>query len=187
MIKIIILLILLILPLSSAMPHHILGRPTYNLNEDSNTPSSMQVETHIGSYFINYIVFPAFPRPNESGKINLYVTNINTDQPFTGQVTFKVRDNSWFINNEEQLGVQLPDDNIFRQDFVFSKSNNYIITAIFKANNEPYIIDFPLQIGRPQPIGPIGITVAIIVLVLLGVSTIQRKKLKNINNARINS
>ncbi|MFK5970713.1 MAG: hypothetical protein QM487_11425 [Candidatus Marithrix sp.] len=182
--KIILLLILVILPLSSAMAHHILGRPTYSLNEDSNTLSSMQVETHIGSYFINYIVFPAFPRPNEPGKINLYATNISTNQLFAGQIIFKVRNNSWFNSNEKQLGIQTSDDNIFRQNFIFSRSGNYIITAIFEANNEPYIIDFPLQIGRPPPIGSIGITVAVIVLILLGVSIIQRK---NIHNACIDS
>ncbi len=187
--KIILSLILIILPLSIATAHHILGRPTYSLNEDSNTPPSMQVETHIGRYLIKYIVFPAFPLPNEPGKINLYVTNINTSQPFTGQITFKVRDNSWFTSNEEKLGIQLPDDNVFRQGFVLSKTGNYIITAIFEADGEPYIIDFTLQIGRLPAIGPIGITVAIIVLILLGVSTIQRKKLQNtkIRNARIDS
>ena len=187
--KIILSLILIILPLSSATAHHILGRPAYSLNEDSNTPPSMQVETHIGSYFINYMVFPAFPRPEEPGKINLYATNIDTGKPFTGQVTFKVRDNSWFTSNEEQLGIQPADDNVFRQGFVFSNSGNYIVTAIFEADGEPYIIDFPLQIGQTSSIGPIGTTVVIIVLILVGVNIIQRKKLQNIKirNTRIDS
>ena len=40
--------------------HHVLGRPSYSLNEDSTTPPSMQVETQIGDYYITYMVFPAF-------------------------------------------------------------------------------------------------------------------------------
>lgn len=48
-----------------AYAHHVLGRPAYSLNEDSNTPPSMQVETQIGDYLVNMMVFPAFPKPGE--------------------------------------------------------------------------------------------------------------------------
>jgi len=44
-----------------AQAHHVIGRPAYNLNEDSNTPPSIQMETQIGDYFVTYMVFPAFP------------------------------------------------------------------------------------------------------------------------------
>jgi len=176
--KLILSLIFIILPISTATAHHILGRPAYSLSEDSNTPPSMQVETRIGNYFINYMVFPAFPRPQEPGKINLYATDLDKSQPFTGQVTFKVRDDSWFSSNEELLGIQQSDDNVFRQGFVFSDNGNYIITAMFEADGEPYTIDFPLQVGQSPAIGPLGITVAIIVLILVGVGIIQRKKLQ---------
>jgi hypothetical protein len=168
-----------LLPLTHVMAHHILGRPAYSLNEDSNTPPSMQVETRIGSYFINYMVFPAFPRPGEPGKINLYATHLDTAKPFSGEVTFKVRDDSWFSKNEEFLGVQPVDDNVYRQGFVFSDAGSYIVTAIFEAEGEPYVIDFPLRIGQPPPIGPIGVTIGIIMVVLIGVSLIQRKRLQN--------
>ncbi len=46
-----------------AIAHHVLGRPNYSLNEDSNTPPSMQGEVQIGDYFVTYMAFPAFPRP----------------------------------------------------------------------------------------------------------------------------
>ncbi len=104
--KLILSLIFVILPISIA--HHILGRPDYSLNEDSNTSPSMQVETRIG---------------------------------------------------------------------------NYIITAMFEADGEPYTIDFPLQIGQQPAIGPLGITVAIIILILVMVSIIQRKKTPNCQNS----
>ncbi len=180
------LLLCWLLPLTPVTAHHVLGRPAYSLNEDSNTPPSMQVETIIGNYFVNYMVFPAFPRPGEPGRINLYASHIDTGQPFAGQVTFKVRDDSWFSDNEEQLGIQPPDDNVFRQGFVFSEAGDYIVTAVFEAEGEPYLIDFPLRIGQASPIGPLGITVGIIVLVLIGVSLVQRKRLQNarIRNAR---
>ena len=138
--------------------HHVLGRPAYSLNEDSNTPPSMQVETQIGNYFVTYMVYPAFPRAGESGRINLYATHMDGGEPFAGEVTFTVRDDAWFgAAAPEVLGVQQPDDSVFRQGFVFSEDGDYVIRAEFQADGEPYLVDFPLSIGQPSPVGPIWI------------------------------
>jgi hypothetical protein len=169
---------LMLLP--SAYAHHVLGRPAYSLSEESNTPPSMQVETQIGKYYVTYMAFPAFPKPNEAGRVNLLATRIDNGAPFVGEVTFKVRDDSWFSSNEEVLGKQRIDDGVYRQGFVFNKAGDYIITAEFQADDEPYLIDFPLRIGAPLPIGPIGISAIVILLVLLGVNLTQRKRLQRL-------
>jgi hypothetical protein len=162
----------------SILAHHVLGRPAYSLNEDSNTPPSMQIETQIGNYFVTYMVFPAFPKENERGRVNLYATRIDNGDAYSDEVTFKVRDDVYFgKKNEEILGTQPPDDSVFRQGFTFSNNGDYIITAEFTADNEPYIIDFPLRIGPPSAIGPIGIAMVIIIAVLITVSVLQRKQL----------
>lgn len=160
----------------SAEAHHVLGRPSYSLGEDSNTPPSMQVETQIGDYYVTYMAFPAFPKANEQGRVNLYASRIDNGLPFVGKVTFKVRDDSWFSSAEEVLGVQEIDDNVYRQGFLFREDGNYIITAEFEAGGEPYTIDFPLRIGTPAPIGPIGITVTVLIAVLLAVNILQRNR-----------
>lgn len=157
--------------------HHVLGRPSYSLNEDSTTPPSMQVETQIGDYYITYMVFPAFPDPNEPGRVNLYASRIDNGKPFEGEVAFKVRNDSLFNEEEELLGVQIPDDNVFRQGFEFRESGDFIVRAEFESDGEPYQVDFPLQIGEPARWGPIGITVAVIMFVLIAVNLIQRKRL----------
>ena len=157
--------------------HHVLGRPSYSLNEDSTTPPSMQVETQIGDYYITYMVFPAFPDPNEPGRVNLYASRIDNGKPFAGEVAFKVRNDSLFNEEEELLGVQIPDDNVFRQGFEFRESGDFIVRAEFESDGEPYQVDFPLQIGEPARWGPIGITVAVIMFVLIAVNLIQRKRL----------
>jgi len=157
--------------------HHVLGRPSYSLNEDSTTPPSMQVETQIGDYYVTYMAFPAFPSPNEPGRVNLYASRIDNGAPFQGKVTFKVRDDSWFSDKEELLGVQDVDDNVFRQGFEFNKEGDYIIRAEFESGGVPYQIDFPLRIGEPSSFGPLGIAITIILFVLFGVNIVQRKKL----------
>jgi hypothetical protein len=178
-------LILLLLTCFPVNAHHVLGRPSYSLNEDSTTPPSMQVETQIGEYYITYMVFPAFPSPNQPGRVNLYASRIDNGEPFLGQVSFKVRDDSWFNNKQELLGVQEVDDNVFRQGFEFRDAGNYIIRAEFESNNEPYQIDFPLQIGKASALGPIGIAISVILFALIAVNLLQRKKSTNakISNA----
>jgi len=175
------LLLLLVLAQLCLVPplfaHHVLGRPSYSLNEDSNTPPSMQVETQIGKFFVTYMVFPAFPRANEPGRINLYATRIDSGEPYAGQVTFAVRNDSWFSSEEETLGTQPIDDGVFRQGFQFSHDGKYIITARFEADGEPYTIDFPLTIGDASSSTPITVAVIAIVLFLAAINVIKRKQL----------
>ncbi len=165
---------------TNAIAHHVLGRPSYSLGEDSNTPPSMQVETQIGEYYVTYMAFPAFPKPGDAGRVNLYASRIDNGAPFDGKVTFKVRDDSFFASKEEVLGVQDIDDGVYRQGFVFKEAGDYIITAQFESGGEPYTIDFPLRIGEPFPIGPLGISISVIALLLIFVNITQRKRLARI-------
>jgi len=160
--------------------HHVLGRPAYSLGEDSNTPPSMQIETQIGEYYVTYMAFPAFPKPNQRGRVNLYASRIDNGNTFNGDVIFKVKDDSWFSSKEEVLGTQKIDNGVFRQGFIFTEAGSYIITAEFESDGEPYIIDFPLQIGESDSIGPLGITVAILIFVIVGVNITQRRRLQRI-------
>ena len=160
----------------SAAAHHILGRPAYNLNEDSNTPPSMQVETQIGDFFVTYMVYPAFPRPGEPGRVHLYASRIGTGEPLQGEVSFSVRDDGWFAGQEELLGVQPVDDNVFRQSFQFHTDGDYIISASFNADGHEHVIDFPLHIGDHAPIGPIVITAVLILAGLVAINVFRRKR-----------
>jgi hypothetical protein len=156
--------------------HHVIGRPSYNLNEDSNTPPSIQIETQIGDYFVTYMVFPAFPQPREPARINLYASRLADDNPFQGRVLFFIRDAGWFGGNEESIGTQDADYNVYRQNFIVSDAGDYIVTARFEADGQPYVIDFPLRIGNPAPIGTIGIIVAVALAVLFGLNLIHRRR-----------
>lgn len=178
------LLMLLLLTSMSSLAHHVLGRPAYSLSEDSNTPPAMQIETQIGKYFVTFMAYPAFPKPGEPGRVNFYASRIDNGASFTGPVTFTVRDDSWFSSMEEPLGMQNPDDGVYRQSYQFHKTGNYLVTARFEADGEPYTIDFPLRIGDPSPVGPIGIAVAVVALLLLGVNISQRKRLARLQSQR---
>ena len=162
---------------ASVFAHHVLGRPAYSLSDDSNTPPSMQVETQIGDFFVTYMVFPAFPEPGKQGRVNLYATRRDDGKPFDGQVSFFVKDDKWFGGHSDALGTQNIDDGVYRQGFMIKDAGEYIISARFVSGGEPYTIDFPLKIGQVSGIGPIGIALIVIVLVLIAVNVIQRKRL----------
>lgn len=170
-----------LIPLAQA--HHVLGRPAYSLNEDSNTPPSMNIETLVGDFFVTAMVFPAFPKPEEAGRINLYVTRLGSKQPLNADIEFSVRNDGWFNSKPEQLGAQVLDDNVYRQAFSFHQRGDYIISASFWDKGEHYIIDFPLRVGEPLPIGPLGIIVTLMLLLLIVVTMLQHKKIRR-NKAR---
>jgi len=161
----------------ATLAHHIIGRPAYSLNEDSNTPPSMEVETQVGDYDIRYMIFPAFPQPGKVGRINLYLRRLDDGTPYDGEVSFTVRDDSWFGGKEEPLGRQRQDERVFRQGFVISQAGDYIVTARFSAGGEPYIIDFPLRIGNPSSVAPVAIGVGLLIAFLAAISIIQRRRL----------
>jgi hypothetical protein len=164
-----------------AVAHHVLGRPSYSLGEDSNTPSSLQAEIRIGDYDVTYMLFPAFPKPEAPGRINLYVTRIDDGSLYAGEVAFTVRDDSWLSwiglgGDEAGIGIQSLDDGVFRQAFSFHQTGDYIISAAFDADGERHVVDFPLRVGPPSTVGPIGIAVALLAIVLLSVTLIQRRR-----------
>ncbi len=167
-----------------AAAHHVLGRPAYSLNEDSNTPPSMQAETRIGDYLVTYMVFPAFPEPGKPGRINIYASRLDNGAPFQGKVTFKVRPDPWYswlsklgMGGEwKTLGQQPPDDNVFRQGYEFHNAGDYIVAAEFQADGEPYVLEFPLRIGPPPAVGPLGFIFGLGLVMFLIISVVQRRR-----------
>ena len=165
--------------------HHVLGRPSYSLNEDSNTPPSMAIETQIGDYFITYMIFPAFPKPEEYGRINVYATRIDNGQTLDQAVTFSVRDDTLFgeffdigsSREPEIIGVQNIDDGVYRQGFLFKAEGDYIVRAYFEDAGEPYTIDFPLQIGTGNTLEPIGAALGLLFILLVSINIVQRKRI----------
>lgn len=172
-------------PSGNVQAHHVLGRPSYSLGDESNTPPAMQIETQIGRYFVNFMAFPAFPVPDEQGRVNLYASRIDDGSPFVGKVTFKVRNDTWWGDAEEEvLGVQEIDDGIYRQGFLFREEGDYIISAEFDSDGEPYLIEFPITIGKPVPVGPIGAVIIVLAFVLVGVNLMQRRRLQRLQAQR---
>ena len=168
---------MLLIPLHTAAAHHVLGRPAYSLNEDSNTPPSMQGEARIGDYVLTYMIFPAFPRPGDPGRIHFYATAIEDSEPFVGKVSFSMRADRWWSTGKGvALGVQPPDYHVYRQGFSVEQAGDYMVTVRFEADGEPYTLDFPLRVGTPPLLGPLEIAVGVLLALLVIISLIQRRR-----------
>jgi hypothetical protein len=159
--------------------HHVLGRPAYGLNEDSNTPPSQHAEARVGDYILTYMVFPAFPKPGEPGRIHLYAVHVDTGAPLSGIVTFSARQDSWapwLDTGKVTLGRQPIDAAVYRQSYKFKEAGDYLISAEFAVDGEPHILDFPMRVGAPALFGPTGIIVAGVAFILLCVTLLQRRR-----------
>ncbi len=173
----VLMLILFFDNLTLAWGHHVLGRPAYRFSEDSSTPPALFVETQIGHYMVNVMVYPAFPKAGQESRIKLYATHLDTHNNFTGPVHFAIRDDVMFGNNRaETLGTQTPVDGIYRQIVLFSDEGDYIVTASFEAEGEPYIVDLPITIGQPRHYGTLAAAVGVILGVLVLVRISRRKR-----------
>ena len=150
---------------SEAFAHHILGRPSYQLNEDSNTPPSLQGEAEMGDYYITYMIYPAFPKPEEQGRISVYIKRLDTNKSFDGRVKFTAHQDEFLSFSSaqvENLGTQRLDDSVYRQAFNFHAAGDFLVRAKFQSNGEDYTLDIPLRVGAPKFIGPIGIFVGVL-------------------------
>lgn len=165
----------------AVLAHHVLGRPAYALNEDSNTPPALQGESEIGDYFVTYMIYPAFPKPNEPGRISLHIKHRETGKSYQGKVAFLTRNDSLLsligMGGEfERLGAQPNDDNVYRQRYVYHEDGDYIVSARFEAGGQPYAIDLPLRVGPPSTFGPIGFVVGLLIFIMFAVNVIQKRR-----------
>lgn len=158
--------------------HHILGRPSYSLNEDSNTPPSMQAELQAGSYDVLYMAYPAFPKINERGRVNIHASHIVTGETFVGEMTFRVKREFLFSAETELLGVQKIDDGVYRQGFVFDADGDYTIQAEFSEGDHTHVLSFPLRVGVSPIFGLSVYVIGAVFFLLLVVSILKRKKLQ---------
>lgn len=169
--------ILVFLSISDVGAHHVLGRPSYSLDEDSNTPPSMQLESQIGRYFVTITVFPAFPKPGQLSLVKFYASHRDSEAAFDGIVHFSVRDDQLFGSSpQEEIGVQKApiSEGIYSQGMVFQNEGYYILSIFFEAGGEPYTVDLPLTIGTPPSHGPVLAAVGVIGLVMILIPVAKR-------------
>jgi hypothetical protein len=159
-----------------AEAHHVLGRPAYGYSGDSTTPSSAQMETQVGSYFVTMMAYPGILRPGEPGRIKFYGMHMDSGERLQVPVTFTVGDDSWLSTREEKLGTQDPVDLVYTQDIQFSEAGDYLVAAVFQAGGEPYRVEFAIRVGNPVPWTTLGLAAGLIAAALAGAAFFQQRR-----------
>lgn len=185
MYKHVLIFLMLVMNSAALSAHHVIGRYSYDVNEDSSSPPGQHVETQIGDYQITYRVFPAFVKPNEQGRINFYISPTQIGDGIESDVKFSVRESGLFKNPMDVLGVQTVDDNVYHQDFNFHHAGNYVVTADFKLAGEPYSLDFPLQVGSASTTNASRMIAGMFIFILLIAGLRNKQRLKRFRVFRL--
>ena len=170
-----------------AVAHHVLGRPSYGLDEHSNTPPGEQLEVTSGKYIATFMAFPAFPQPHEPARVNLYLSTFDGGDSYEGPVAFSIRKEGWFSGDEKPLGVQIVDDKVYRQSFEVSERGDYVIVARFESGKDVHVLEFPLLIGEAAvsntlTVGAGAAVIALIVLTLMNRRRFTRAKISHVRD-----
>jgi ferredoxin-type protein NapG len=150
-----------------AWGHHVLGRPSHNLSAHNATPSGLSLETPLGEYFLQAMVYPGDPQPQERIRFHVYARHIQLGTPYDGEVVFAIRaEGRWWHPwwrwlgraptqiPERVLGRQRAEDAIFRQQFTVAQAGDYTLVARFTAAGRPYEVEFPLTVAAPEAGNP---------------------------------
>lgn len=172
---------------SPAVAHHVLGRPSYGLDEHSNTPPGEQLEVTSGKHIATFMAFPAFPQPQEQARVNLYLSTLDGGDSYQGPVAFSIRQEGWFSGDEKPLGVQMMDDMVYRQSFTVSAPGEYVIVARFESGKETHVLEFPLPVGEAASantltVGAGAVLIALIVLTLMNRRRFTRAKISHVRD-----
>ncbi|MFT5172648.1 MAG: ferredoxin-type protein NapG [Gammaproteobacteria bacterium] len=163
--------------ITPASAHHVLGRPSYGLSEDSNTPPGEQQEMTSGAYVATFMVFPAFPQPEQAARANLYLSRLDDGRAYDGEVMFSIVKDSLFSQEEDALGVQREDGKVYRQGFIISEPGNYIVIARFESAGQQHVLKFPTRIGDAPSSTGVAVAVAALIVVVLIATGMQRRRL----------
>jgi len=164
-----------------ASAHHILGRPSYGLDADTTETSSIELDAEIGDYNATFMLYPSLPEPGDHGRINLFIAHAPGTPDPDGPIRFSLRRDSWMayfglLGAKREIGLQQPDDRVYRQAMTIPGEGRYVILASFTAGGKPYEFRFPVRIGEPAVVGPAEIAAVLVVLALLVTSVAMRRR-----------
>ena len=136
---------------STALAHHILGIPHYAYDEQYPQTPILTYKQNFGPHEITMTGYPGKPTPGEQCAYNVYITRLDTGEPYIGTVTLTVfKDNLLGVDpviygpSEAEL-----DQAVYKFHPRFDAEANYIARIEFFAEDAPWIIDLPVVVGEP--------------------------------------
>lgn len=144
-------ILLLLLCVSTAGAHHILGIPHYAYDEQYPQTPVLTYHVVSGPFDIRMTGYPGKPRPGERCSIYVYVKHVEDDSVFEDVVTCTVFRKRWF---RPDLSIYGPieaelDQAVYKFYPQFEEESDYLLRIAFEEEDVPWIIDLPMVVGEP--------------------------------------
>lgn len=173
------LLLLLLIHASNAMAAHFArGVPSFGLNGDAGEQAHQSIASQVGDYQVQLTITPAFPKAGETFELRVRATRLDSGFPYEGEIHLSYRQGYWFPSGEYPLAGRQAVNGEVRFPLRFSDKDGYRISLRLLSAGARELLEFPLAVGRPYQSVPLVITLAFIVLILLGVRGVQYFRFK---------
>ena len=134
-----------------ASAHHILGIPHYAYDEQYPQTPVLTYRVEMGPHEVKMSGFPGKPQPGEQCSLHVYITRLDSGEPFNGTVTLTAMQDRMI---GEDIVIYGPVDAALEESVYkfyprFPAEANYITRIQFEAEGAPWIIDLPMVAGEP--------------------------------------
>lgn len=170
----------------AAMAHHILGVPHYAYDEDYPQTPVLTYSVEAGPYNVRMSGFPGKPEPGEPCRLHVYLSRVDTGEPYRKNVTMTVmRDRLLGADPIVYGPVEAElEEAMFKFHPLFKDEANYTVRIEYEAEGAPWIIDLPMVAGEPGSpwavVGGIGggLVVFLVVMRAIRIKVRRRERLR---------
>lgn len=134
-----------------AFAHHILGIPHYAYDEDYPQTPVLTYRVQAGPHEVKMTGYPGNPVPGERSSLHVYVTRLDTGEPFEDGVTLSVLKDRMIGEDPVVYGpIDAPlEEAMYKFYPRYDEEANYLVRIFFEAEGEPWTIDIPIVVGEP--------------------------------------
>jgi len=171
--------VLLVLILTTpAAAHHILGIPHYAYDERYPQTPILTYREDFGPFEIEMTGYPGNPDPEERCNYSVYITRLDSGEPFDGTVTLAVLQDNLVGTDPVIYGPVSAtlDQSVYKFYPEFGPAANYIARISFEADGAPWIVSLPVVVGEPgNPLMLLGMIAGGLILFLVVIRAVRIK------------
>jgi hypothetical protein len=135
----------------AALAHHILGVPHYAYDEDYPQTPVLTYSVEAGPNNVRMTGYPGNPEPGKPCSLHVYISRLDTGEPFRGTVTMTVMRDRFLAPDPVVYGpveAEL-EEAMFKFFPVFQDEANYTVRVAYDVEGVPWVIDLPMVAGEP--------------------------------------
>jgi len=169
----------LLIPVSAAHGHHILGLPHYSYKENYPQRPTLEYPATTGPYEVLLTSYPGVPTPGEPANLAFYIKNKETDGVYDGTISVRVLETSTFSDNKEIVPPtnRTPFDNEYKYYVTFPVDGEYVVEMSMPVEGRTEVIPFLVVAGEPTATASIVLAGSFgLVVLFVTVRAVQKKR-----------